>query len=140
VAEQPSTHNNASAAYHKIKLIYRPAKKHYALGEAERTFLFCKCPLCLRYRRSRCDVRRYCARMAIASQDPGPGSSTSDEEASCGSFLGSAQCLAMALMGGFFASRLKRGSGYDLTSLVSLWPLRWVECSVRNGQVALRWG
>jgi hypothetical protein len=38
--QQPSTTNPsaASAAHHKNKLIYRPAKKHYALGEAERTF------------------------------------------------------------------------------------------------------
>jgi hypothetical protein len=35
-----------------------------------------------------------CASMAIASQDSEPGCLASDEEASCGSFLGSAQCLA----------------------------------------------
>jgi hypothetical protein len=42
-------------------------------------------------------------------------------------FLGSAHIVHESL----FASRLKRGSGYDLTSL---WSPRWLECSVRNGQ------
>ena len=86
VAEQPSITTLPSAAREAVtkQVDHRPAKKHYALGEAERCF---RCPSCLRYRECRCDVRCYCAAMAITSQDPRPGSSASDEEASCGSLL-----------------------------------------------------
>lgn len=38
--------------------------------------------------------------------------------------------LCTAVMGSFFASRLKRGSGYELDVSLSLWLLRWVEWSV----------